>query len=100
MYHFWRLFTSDYVQDLVVSVSMPTGNELIQKIKGSQFELGVDTYKQKVKDFIKQIPSFGQFIARVIDPTSDSKGLVSINLASNKLLPESGLEITQELALA
>ncbi len=40
MTQFWRLFTSDYVQEFVDSVSMPTSDELVETYK-SQFDKGL-----------------------------------------------------------
>ena len=69
MNQFWRLFTSNYVQDLVDSVSIPTTDEFVETVKGSQFDNGINSYKEKISNFFQAIPTFQQFIERVKDPT-------------------------------
>ncbi len=71
MNQFWKLFASDYVQNLVSSVTIPTTEEFVDSVKGRQFESGLSGYKQKITSFFKQVPTFQQFIARVKDPMVD-----------------------------
>ncbi len=46
MTQLWRLFTSDYVQDFVDSVSMPTSDEWVRTYK-SQFEKGLASFRRR-----------------------------------------------------
>ena len=46
MTQFWRLFTSDYVQEFVDTVSMPTSDELVRTYK-SQFEKGLASFRKR-----------------------------------------------------
>ena len=48
MTKFWRLFTSDYVQDFVDSVSIPTSRELAEPYT-SHFDREIRIHKQKLK---------------------------------------------------
>ena len=50
MTNFWRLFTSDYVQDFVDSASIPTFDEFVETYK-SQFDKEVKAHKEKIKNF-------------------------------------------------
>ena len=68
MTQFWRLFTSDYVQDLVDSKPIPTKDEIVETYT-SQFNKVLNPHKQKVANFFQKLPTFGQFIAIVKDPT-------------------------------
>ena len=70
MNQFWRLFTSDYVQDLVDSVSIPTTVDFVETVKGNQFDNGLNRYKENISSFFQAIPTFQQFIERVKDPTA------------------------------
>ncbi len=51
MSQFWRLFTSDYVQDFVDSVSIPTSDEVVETYT-SQFQKGLDSHKQIMGNFL------------------------------------------------
>ncbi len=68
MTQFWRLFTSDYVQDFVDSKPIPTKDEIAETYT-SQFNKVLNPHKQKVANFFQKLPSFKQFIAIVKDPT-------------------------------
>ncbi len=68
MTQFWRLFTSDYVQDFVDSKPMPTKDEIVETYT-NQFNKVLTPHKQKVVNFFKKLPTFKQFIAIVKDPT-------------------------------
>ena len=68
MTQFWRLFTSDYVQDFVDSKPIPTKEEIAETYT-SQFNKVLKPHAQKVKNFFQKLPTFEQFIAIVKDPT-------------------------------
>ena len=68
MTQFWRLFTSDYVQDFVDSKPIPTKDEVVETYT-SQFNKVLEIHKQKVSNFFQKLPTFDQFIAIVKDPT-------------------------------
>ncbi len=68
MTQFWRLFTSDYVQDFVDSKPIPTKDEVVETYT-SQFNKVLKIHKQKVSNFFQKLPTFEQFIAIVKDPT-------------------------------
>ena len=68
MTQFWRLFTSDYVQDFVDSKPIPTKDEIVETYT-SQFNKVLTPHKQKVVNFFQKLPTFEQFIAIVKDPT-------------------------------
>ncbi len=68
MTQFWRLFTSDYVQDFVDSKPIPTKDEIVETYT-SQFNKVLKTHTQKVTNFFQKLPTFEQFIAIVKDPT-------------------------------
>ncbi len=65
MTQFWRLFTSDYVQDFVDRVSMPTSDELLEMFGGSQFEEVLENYRRDMSDMLEQIPSFEEIYVKV-----------------------------------
>ena len=67
MTKFWRLFTSDYVQDLVDSKPIPTKDEIVETYT-NQFTKVLNPHKQKVANFFQKLPTFQQFIAIVKDP--------------------------------
>ncbi|AAQ00554.1 putative protein family PM-25 [Prochlorococcus sp. SS52] len=50
MTKFWRLFTSDYVQDFVDTVSIPTGDELIESYT-SHLDKELKIHKEKISNF-------------------------------------------------
>ena len=50
MTQFWRLFTSDHVQDFVDSASIPTFDELVGIYKTS-FDKEIKVHKEKMKNF-------------------------------------------------
>ena len=68
MNQFWRLFTSDYVQDFVDSKPIPSKDEVVETYT-SQFNKVLKPHKQKVANFFQKLPTFAQFIAIVKDPT-------------------------------
>ena len=68
MTKFWRLFTSDYVQDFVDSKPIPTKEEIAETYT-SQFNKVLQPHKQKLANFFQKLPTFEQFIAIVKDPT-------------------------------
>ena len=49
MTQFWRLFTSDYVQDFLDSVSIPTSEELVEAYT-RQFDKELTIHKEKLKN--------------------------------------------------
>ncbi|WP_269623443.1 hypothetical protein [Prochlorococcus marinus] len=56
MTQFWRLFTSDYVQDFVDSVSIPTMEELIGDYR-TQFDKEYKAHQQNIIKLLQQIPT-------------------------------------------
>ncbi len=50
MTKFWRLFTSDYVQDFLDSASIPTFDELVEPYK-REFDRDLKTYKENIKNY-------------------------------------------------
>ncbi len=50
MTQFWRLFTSDYVQNFVDTVSMPTSDELVETYR-TQLDKGLEGHKQRIANF-------------------------------------------------
>ncbi len=50
MAKFWRLFTSDYVQNFVDSVSIPTSDELAKSYV-NPFSKEVKLHKERMKSF-------------------------------------------------
>ena len=67
MTQFWRLFTSDYVQDFVDSKPIPTKDEIV-KTYATQFNKVLKIHKQKVSNFFQKLPTFEQFIEIVKEP--------------------------------
>ena len=57
MTKFWRLFTSDYVQEFLDSVSIPTVDEILGTYN-SHFEKELKGYKQNIGNLIRQISTF------------------------------------------
>ncbi len=81
MTQFWRLFTSDYIQDFVDSKPIPTKDELVETYT-SQFDKVLDIHKRKVNNFFQKVPSFQQFIAIVKNPAllqGKAKTIASMN---------------------
>ncbi len=52
MTQFWRLFTSDYLQDFLDSVSIPTIDELV-KAYSSQIDKEIQIHKTKIRNLLK-----------------------------------------------
>ena len=57
MTQFWRLFASDYVQEFVDSVSMPTVDEILEMYR-SPFEKELKGYRENIENLLQQIPTF------------------------------------------
>ena len=47
MTKFWRLFTSDYLQDFIDTASIPSSEELVETYR-SQFDKGIKIHKEKI----------------------------------------------------
>ncbi|KGG14157.1 MULTISPECIES: hypothetical protein [Prochlorococcus] len=47
MNQFWRLFTSDYVQDFVDSVTIPTSYDLVESYR-KQFDNEVKVHQENI----------------------------------------------------
>ena len=71
MTKFWRLFTSDYLQEFIDSVSIPTGDELTDMFLGTDFDNVLKNYKEEVLSMLEQIPSFKQLFELVKESTFD-----------------------------
>ncbi len=67
MTQFWRLFTSDYIQDLVDSKPIPTKDEIVETYT-TQFTKVLTPHKQRAANFFQKLPTFKQFIAIVKNP--------------------------------
>ena len=52
MTQFWRLFTSDYLQDFLDSASIPTMDELV-KAYSSQFDKEIEVHKTNIRNLLK-----------------------------------------------
>ncbi len=50
MTNFWRLFTSDYVQDFVDSISIPTSAEVIEAYT-SEMDKELKIHKERLATF-------------------------------------------------
>ena len=57
MTQFWRLFTSDYVQEFVDSMSMPTIDDILDAYR-SEFEKELKGHRQNIENLFQKIPSF------------------------------------------
>ena len=57
MTHFWRLFASDYVQEFVDTVSMPTVDEIVESYS-SQFLKELTVHRQNLGKLLEKIPTF------------------------------------------
>jgi len=99
MTQFWRLFTSDYVQDFVDSKPIPTKDEIVETY-ASQFNKVLKIHKQKVSNFFQKLPTFEQFIAIVKDPTILQLEKATVNslvksktLSTQPVYPDQGIDM-------
>ena len=99
MTQFWRLFTSDYVQDFVDSNPIPTKDEIVETYT-SQFNKVLKIHTQKVTNFFQKLPTFDQFVAIVKDPTILQEVKTTVNnlvkgetLLNQPMYPDQEMEV-------
>ena len=99
MTKFWRLFTSDYVQNFVDSKPIPTKDEIVETYT-SQFNKVINPHKQKLANFFQKLPTFDQFLAIVKDPTILQRGKATVSslvmsetVLTQPVYPDQGMDM-------